>query len=116
MKHSFSIVHPQGTHVNITKVSCEKLDLDSSGTHVCEIFDARCYSWRTFVLIWISNQRHLIDCYMYIICPRYEKEVTTFNIFPPIVILCALPAFLESMYMTLDFEGLNSMSWLQPYV
>ena len=23
-----------GTHVNITEVSCEKLDLDSSGTHV----------------------------------------------------------------------------------
>ena len=56
------------------------------------------------------------DRLLHIICPRYEKEVTTFNIFPPIVILCALPAFLESMYMTLDFEGLNSMSWLQPYV
>ena len=39
-------------------------------------------------------------------CPRYEKEVTIFNIFPPIVILCALPAFLESMYMTLDFNGI----------
>ena len=34
MKHSVSIVHPQGTQVNITEVSCEKLDLDSSGTHV----------------------------------------------------------------------------------
>ncbi len=33
MKRSFSIVHPQRTHVNITE-ACEKLDLDSSGTHV----------------------------------------------------------------------------------
>ena len=34
MKCSFSIVHPQGTHVNITEVCCEQLDFDSSGTHV----------------------------------------------------------------------------------
>ena len=34
VKRSFPIVHPQGTHVNITEVSCEKLDLYSNGTHV----------------------------------------------------------------------------------
>ena len=34
MKSCFYIVHPQGTHVNITEVSCEELDLDSGGTHV----------------------------------------------------------------------------------
>ena len=34
MKSCFSIVHPQGTHVNITEVSCEELDLDSGGIHV----------------------------------------------------------------------------------
>ena len=34
MKRSFYIVHPQCTHVNINEISCEKLDLDSSGTHV----------------------------------------------------------------------------------
>ena len=34
MKRSFSVVHPQGAHVNITEVGCEKLDLYSSGTHV----------------------------------------------------------------------------------
>ena len=34
VKRSFPIVHSQGTLVNITEVSCEKLDLYSSGTRV----------------------------------------------------------------------------------
>ena len=88
MKHSFPIVHPQGTHVNITEVGCEKLDLYSSGTHVKFLTQGVTLGIQ-FCLV-LAFKSASSDRSLHIICPRYEKEVTTFNIFPPIVILCAL--------------------------
>ncbi len=106
MERSFPIVHPQGIHVNITEVYCAKLELYSTGVQVKFLTQGVTLGIHlsSFAFKSASSDRSL-----HIICPRYEKEVTTFNIFPPIVIICALlvPAFLESMYMTQDFEGLK---------
>ena len=57
-----------------------------------------------------ANSTIFKENYSTYMSPRYDKEVTPIKSFPPIVILFALPAFLESMYMTINCEGLNSLN------